>query len=86
MEIHGYLQKKETIKAIRILKDSILKYESILDISLAKEIISMVSTSRQLYKDYLEQKWKEKATLNVDKNESEKGFAQEQNIELQDNE
>ena len=46
----------------------------------------MVSTSRQLYKDYLEQKWKEKATLNVDKNESEKGFAQEQNIERQDNE
>ena len=36
LEIHGYLQKKETIKAIRILKDSILKYESILDISLAK--------------------------------------------------
>ena len=86
MEIHGYLQKKETIKAIRILKDSILKYESILDTSLAKEIISMVSTSRQLYKDYLEQMWKEKAILNVDKNESEKGFAQEQNIELQDNE
>ena len=52
-------------------------------------MISMISTSRQLYMDHLEQKWKgeekakEEAVLNVDKNESEKGFAQEQNIELQ---
>ena len=49
----------------------------------------MVSTSRQLYMDHSEQKRKEEekakeeATLNVDKNESEKGFTQEQNTELQ---
>ena len=47
----------------------------------------MVSNSRQLFMDHLEHKWKEeekaKATLNIDKNESEKRFAQKQNIELQ---
>ena len=49
----------------------------------------MVSTLRQLCLDRLEQKQKEEekakeeATLKVGKNESEKGFAQEQNIELQ---
>ena len=51
-------------------------------------MISMVSTSRQLCKDHLElkrkeeEKAKEEATLNVDKNESGKGFAQKQNVEL----
>ena len=89
LEIHGSPLKKETIEAIRTVKDSILRYESILDIPVTKEIISMVSTSRQLYMDHLEQKQKEEekakeeATLNVNKNESEKGFAQEQNIKLQ---
>ena len=87
MEIHASSLKKETIKAIRIAKDSVLKYKSILDISVTKQMISMVSTSRQLFMDYLEQKWKEeekaKAKLNIDKNESEKRFAQKQNIELQ---
>ena len=49
----------------------------------------MVSTSRQLYMDHLEQKRKEEqkakeeGMLNVGKNEYEKGFAQEQNVELQ---
>ena len=46
----------------------------------------MVSTSRQLFMDHLEQKWKKeekaKAMLNIDKNELEKSFAQGQNIEL----
>ena len=90
LEIHGSSLKKETNKAIRIVKDSILKYESILDISVTNEMISiMVNTPRQLYMYHLEQKQKEEekgkegAMLNVDKNESEKGFAQEQNTELQ---
>ena len=45
----------------------------------------MLSISRQLYMDHLERNWKEeeKASSNVDKNESEKGFAQEQNIVFQ---
>ena len=55
MEIHDSSLKKE----IRIVKDSFLKYESILDIPVTKEMISMVSTSRQLYMDHLEQKRKE---------------------------
>ena len=52
-------------------------------------MISMFGTSRQLYMDHLEQNRKEEktakeeATVNFDKNESERGFAQEQNIELQ---
>ena len=52
-------------------------------------MISMFGTSRQLYMGHLEQnrkeekKAKEEATVNFDKNESERGFAQEQNIELQ---
>ena len=52
-------------------------------------MISMFGTLRQLYMDHLEQnrkeekKAKEEATVNFDKNESERGFAQEQNIELQ---
>ena len=81
--------KKETIEAIKIVKDSILKYESISDIPVTKEMISMVITSRQLYMDHLEKKLKEEekekeeATLNDEKNKSEKCFAQEQNIELQ---
>ena len=83
MEIHDLLLQKETIEAIRIVKDNILKYESILDVPVTKEMISMASTSRQLYMDHLEQKREEEATLNVNKNESEKGFPQEQNIELQ---
>ena len=89
LEIHGSSLKKETIEAIGMVKDSILKYESILDIPVTKEMISMVNTSRQLYMGHLEPKWKEEekakeeTTLNVDKNESEKGFAQEQNIEPQ---
>ena len=59
MEIHDSSLKKEIIEVIRIVKDSFLKYESILDIPVTKEIISMVSTSRQLYMDHLEQKRKE---------------------------
>ena len=55
LEIHDSSLKKE----IRIVKDSFLKYESILDIPVTKEMISMVSTSRQLYMDHLEQKRKE---------------------------
>ena len=52
-------------------------------------MISMFGTSRQLYMDHLEQnrkeekKAKEEATVNFDKNESKRDFAQEQNIELQ---
>ena len=83
LEIHGSSLKKEIIEAIRIVKDNILKYQSILDIPVTKEMISIVSSSRQLYMDHLKQKRKEEATLDVDKNESEKGFAQGQNIELQ---
>ena len=89
LEIHGSSLKKETIEAIIIVKDSILKYESILDIPVTKEMISMISGSTQLYMDHLEQKWKEEekakeeAMLNVEENESEKGFTQVQNIELQ---
>ena len=66
-----------------MLKDSILKYESILDIPVTKEMISRVNTWRQLYTDHLkqerkeEEKTKEEATSNVDKNEYEKGFTQE---------
>ena len=59
MEIHDSSLKKETIESIRIVKDSILKYESILDIPVTKEMISVVSTSRQLYMDHLEQMRKE---------------------------
>ena len=59
MEIHDSSLKKETIESIRIVKDSILKYESILDIPVTKEMISVVSTSRQLYMNHLEQKRKE---------------------------
>ena len=59
MEIHDSSLKKEIIEVIRIVKDSFLKYESILDIPVTKEMISMVSTSRQLYMDHLEQKRKE---------------------------
>ena len=59
LEIHDSSLKKETIESIRIVKDSILKYESILDIPVTKEMISVVSTSRQLYMDHLEQMRKE---------------------------
>ena len=59
LEIHDSSLKKEIIEVIRIVKDSFLKYESILDIPVTKEMISMVSTSRQLYMDHLEQKRKE---------------------------
>ena len=89
LEIHGSSLKKEIIEAIRIVKDNILKYQSILDIPVTKEMISIVSSSRQLYMDHLkqkrkeEEKAKEEATLDVYENESEKGFAQGQNIELQ---
>ena len=88
LEIHGSSLKKEIIEAIRIVKDNFLKYQSILDIPVTKEMIS-VSSSRQLYMDHLkqkrkeEEKAKEEATLDVYENESEKGFAQGQNIELQ---
>ena len=64
-------------------KDSILKYESILDIPVTQEMISRVNTWRQLYTDHLkqkrkeEEKTKEEAMSNVDKNEYEKGFTQE---------
>ena len=87
--MNGSSLKKDTIELIRIVKDGILKYESVLDIPVTKEIILMVSTSRQLYMDHLEQKQKEEekakeeGMLNVGKNEYEKGFAQEQNFELQ---
>ena len=59
LEIHGSSPKEETIEAIGIFKDSILKYESILDIPRTKEMISMVSNSRQFYMDHLEQMQKE---------------------------
>ena len=59
LEIHDSSLKKETIESIRIVKDNILKYESILDIPVTKEMISVVSTSRQLYMDHLEQMRKE---------------------------
>ena len=54
LEIHGSSLKKKTIEAIIIVKDSFLRYESILGIPVTKEMILMVSTSRQLYMDHLD--------------------------------
>ena len=74
LEIHGSSLKKETIEAIRIV--TVFSNESVLDIPATKEMISMVSTSRQLCMEHLEQKRKEEekakeeATLVIDKNES----------------
>ena len=47
LDIHGHSLKEDTIEAIRVVKDAILRYPSLLDIPITKEMIKNVKASRQ---------------------------------------
>ena len=56
LDIHGHSLKEDTIEAIRVVKDAILRYPSLLDIPITKEMIKNVKASRQWYQADLEVK------------------------------
>ena len=56
LDIHGHSLKEDTIEAIRVVKDAILRYPSLLDIPITKEMIKNVKASRQRYQADLEVK------------------------------
>ena len=48
--------KEDTIEALRVVKDAILRYPSVLDIPVTKEMLQNVKASRQRYQVDLEAK------------------------------
>ena len=46
LDIHGQSLKEDTIEAIRVVKDAILRYPSLLDIPITKEMIKTTIPSR----------------------------------------
>ena len=58
LSIHGFSTKEDTIEALRIVKDAILHYPSILSIPITRDLLTSVKHSRQRYMADLEEKRK----------------------------
>ena len=56
LDIHGHSLKEDTIEALRVVKDEILRYPSLLDIPVTKEMLQNIKASRQRYQADLEAK------------------------------
>ena len=56
LDIHGHSSKEDTIEALRVVKDAILRYPSLLDIPVTKEMLQNFKASRQRYQADLEAK------------------------------
>ena len=56
LDIHGHSLKEDTIEALRVVKDAILRHPSLLDIPVTKEMLQNVTASRQRYQADLETK------------------------------
>ena len=73
LDIHGYFLGESTIKALRFVKDAILKHLSILDIPKKRSLLGNVKDSRKGYMADLEaqraiEKRKELEAKNKDEN------------------
>ena len=49
LEIHGHSLKEDTIEALKVVKDAILHYPSLLDALVTKEMLRSVKASSQRY-------------------------------------
>ena len=49
VDIHGHSLKENTIEALKVVKDAILRYPSLLDIPVTEEMLQIVKASRQRY-------------------------------------
>ena len=49
LEIHGHSLKEDTIEALKVVKDAILHYPSLLDALVTKETLRSVKASSQRY-------------------------------------
>ena len=56
LEIHGLSWQEDTIEALRLVKDGILKHGSILEVPITKEMFISVSFAHQRYEEDLEAK------------------------------
>ena len=56
LEIHGHSLKEDIIEALRVVKDAILRYPSLLDIPVTKEMLQNAKALRQRYQVDLEAK------------------------------
>ena len=56
LDIHGYSLKEDTIEALRVVKDAILRNPSLFDVPVTKEMLRSVKGSRQRYQVDLEAK------------------------------
>ena len=56
LDVHGNSLKADTIEALRVVKDAILRYPSICDIPITREMLKFVKSSRQRYQADLEAK------------------------------
>ena len=60
LEVHGNSIEPETIEALRLVKDTILTFDSIVDIPITRDFIGSVKSARQRYFADLEIKKKPK--------------------------
>ena len=56
LEIHGHSLKEDIIETLRVVKDAILRYPSLLDIPVTKEMLQNAKALRQRYQVDLEAK------------------------------
>ena len=56
LDIHRHSLKEDTIEGLRVVKDAILRYQSLLDIPVTKKMLQNVKESRQRYQADLEAK------------------------------
>ena len=56
MDIHGHSLKEDTIEALRVIKDAILRHPSLLGVPVTKEMLRTVKASKQRYQVDLEAK------------------------------
>ena len=49
LDIHGHSLQEDTIEALRVVKDAILRHSSFLDVLVTKKMLRSVKASRQRY-------------------------------------
>ena len=82
-DIHEHFLKEDTIEALRVVKDAILCYPTLLDIPVTKEMLQNVKTSRQKDTKQIWKLnvcyWKEKQQKREKKNNGEKTWNERTN-------
>ena len=78
LDIHAHSPKEDTIEPLRVVKDAILRYPSLLDFRVTKKMLQNVKASRQRYQADLEAK-----RLLLEREAAKKGEEEQRRKELE---